>query len=111
MKEDVIREAKILSKLCHPCLPFLFGVCTTEAQYKIIMQFHGIFSNSSLQVTVRLYKEIRQSILGITCNSFLIICAQLLEAINYLHNKALILHNDIKSDKLTYYHLKTRRFV
>lgn len=101
VKEDVLREATILSKLCHPSLPFLFGICTTQAQYKIVMQFHGILKNSgSLPVTVRLYEEIKQSTIGITCNGYLIICAQLLEAIDYLHNMALILHNDIKSDNI-----------
>ncbi len=40
--EDVKNEAEILTKLCHPYLPYLFGVCTKEKPYRLVMQFHGI---------------------------------------------------------------------
>ena len=60
-----------------------------------------ILSNGSgsLPVTMRLYEEIKQSTIGITCNGYLIVCAQLLEVVDYLHNTALILHKD-KSDNI-----------
>ena len=39
---DVRKEAHTLATLCHPFLPYLFGVCTTSEPYRIVMQFHGI---------------------------------------------------------------------
>ena len=39
---DVRNEAQTLAKLCHPFLPYLFGVCTVLQPYQIIMQFHGL---------------------------------------------------------------------
>ena len=51
-KADVCSEAMVLSRLCHPYLPYLFGVCTESSPYRLIMQFHGI----GLQ-TVTLSKE------------------------------------------------------
>ena len=35
--EDLQQEAKIMVSLCHPCLPYLFGTCTLQKPYKIVM--------------------------------------------------------------------------
>ena len=40
-KADVYDKAMVLSRLCHPYLPYLFGVCTETSPYQFIMQFHG----------------------------------------------------------------------
>ena len=102
IKEDVIKEAMIVSKLSHPCLPFLYGVCTSGTQYKIVMQFHGIINDtrSNLPATVTLYEELKHKIIGIKEFDYLIMCAQLLEAVYYLHHSAFLLHNDIKADNI-----------
>ena len=39
MLKDVKQEVCTLSKLCHPCLPYLFGICTAKQPYKVVMQF------------------------------------------------------------------------
>ena len=39
---DVLHEASMLTKLSHPYVPYLFGVCTHQRPYRIIMQFEGI---------------------------------------------------------------------
>ena len=106
LKEDVIKEATIVSKLSHPCLPFLYGVCTSGSQYKIVMQFHGIM-NGDLPKTLSLYEELKYMIIGIKETDCLIMCTQLLEAVDYLHCTAFILHNDIKTDNILINKLST----
>lgn len=102
IKEDVIKEAMIVSKLSHPCLPFLYGVCSNGTQYKIVMQFHGVMKGTcgNLPATVSLYEELKHKIIGIKQFDYLIMCAQLLEAVDYLHHSRFILHNDIKTDNI-----------
>lgn len=102
IKEDVVKEATIVSKLSHPCLPFLYGVCTSGTQYKIVMQFHGILHGmrGNLPTTVTLYEELKHKIIGVKELDYLIMCVQLLEAVDYLHHSASILHNDIKADNI-----------
>ena len=41
---DLQHEAKIIMNLCHPNLPFLFGICTKSPSYKLVFQFHGLNS-------------------------------------------------------------------
>lgn len=97
LKEDVLNEALHLNAICHPYLPYLLGVCTTTPPYRIVTQFHGVDGK-----TVTLQKEIlnhhRQLIT--TYVQWMILCIQLLEAINYLHCQAQLLHNDIKEDNV-----------
>ncbi len=85
--EDVQNEAAILTKLCHPYLPYLFGVCTNEKPYRIVMQFHGIGS-----LTYTLSKSLSKDGLQLNGMAWLSLCAQLVEAIRYLHNDAHVLH-------------------
>lgn len=97
VKDDVKNEAKLLAQLCHPYLPYLFGVTTESQPYRIVMQFHGLIDHSypfSLTVHCELHYQKLNHI------EWLIVCSQLLEAMDYLHNKASILHNDIKSDNV-----------
>ena len=70
-KIDVYDEAMILSRLCHPYLPYLFKVCTQSSPYRLVMQFHGIGHQ-----TGTLNKEMKQ-IVGPT--AWLIACSQLIE--------------------------------
>ena len=93
--DDVKNEAAILASLTHPYLPLLFGICTRSHPYRIIIQFHGINSE-----TITLHRELREHTLGVTGPmAWLIICMQLLQAVEHVHNRE-SLHNDIKSDNI-----------
>lgn len=94
-KGDVRNEAMVLSRLCHPYLPYLFGVCTESSPYRLVMQFHGI----GLQ-TVTMNKEMFEKKLIVGPTMWLIACSQLIEATSYLHEDVQILHNDIKPDNI-----------
>lgn len=97
LKEDVLNEALHLNAICHPYLPYLLGVCSATPPYRIVTQFHGVDGK-----TMTLQKEIhdhhRQLIT--TYVQWMNLCIQLLEAINYLHCQAQLLHNDIKGDNI-----------
>ena len=95
LKEDVLNEAQLLSSVCHPYLPYIFGVCTATPPYRIVTQFHGIDCK-----TVTLQREIHHRQLITSSVQWMIHCSQLLEAINYLHCEAQLLHNDIKEDNV-----------
>ena len=95
LKADVHNEAFFLSSLCHPHLPYLFGVCTASPPYRIVTQFHGIDYK-----TVTLQREIHQHRLITSRVHWIILCSQLLEAVSYLHCEAQLLHNDIKEDNI-----------
>lgn len=94
---DVNKEAQILAQLCHPNLPYLFGVVTSKPPYKIVMQYHGL-SEHTMSVTLsdvlcdpsNLYDQ----------NVFLLLCAQIAEAVRYLHDEVKILHNDLKCNNV-----------
>lgn len=94
-KADVYNEAMVLSCLCHPYLPYLFGMCTESSPYRLVMQFHGIGHQ-----TVTLNKEMFEKKLIVGPTAWLIACSQLIEAISYIHDDVQILHNDIKPDNI-----------
>ena len=95
LKLDVDNEALFLSSLCHPYLPYLFGVCSAAQPYRIVTQFHGIN-----YMTVMLQREIHHRQLITDAIQWIILCSQLLEAVDYLHCEAQLLHNDIKEDNI-----------
>ena len=90
---DVLHEAQILSRLCHPFLPYLFGLRTAQKPYRIVIrQFHGIG-----EMSVTLSQCITKRIVDDE-NTWLVLCAQLLETFMYLHDEAKILHNDLTTN-------------
>lgn len=93
--ESVHHEARILAKLCHPYLPLLIGICTSIRPYCIVMQYHGIDGTS-----VTLQKEFVHNNSIRTYQSWLLLCAQMVEAIRYLHEDAGIIHNDLKTNNV-----------
>ena len=89
---DVEHEAKMIACLCHPFLPYLFGVCTASPPYKLVTQFHG-FVTPPFSITIR--RELDQHQIGLNDADWISVCAQIFEAMNYLHNSVEIIHNDI----------------
>ena len=88
-------EANIL--LTHPYLPLLFGICTTEEPYIMVMQYHSVDGRCTT-----LQKEIIQKKV-IPCGSYqtwIVLCGELAEAFRYLHDDAGVLQNDLKSDNV-----------
>ena len=106
LKEDVQHEAEILSQLCHPYLPYLFGVITKRQPYSIIMQFHGL-KDISYPYSLTLHCELHHKKLGLNSIEWLLLCGQLLEAVVYLHCSASLLHNDIKGDNIVIGHCQS----
>ena len=95
---DVHHEASILMKLSQPYVPYLFGVCTHQHPYKIMMQFEGIANNTT---TLTLNDAIiNKLITGET--AWLTLCAELMEAFRYLHDEVSILQNDIKTNNIIF---------
>ena len=95
LREDIQQEASMLGQLCHPFLPYLFEICTKAKPFKIVMQFHGFNFDPSNPESITVLQEINHNLIGLNDTNWIIVLAQLLEAINYLHTKVEILHNDI----------------
>ena len=96
MLKDVEHEACNVGKLCHPFLPYLFGICTQKQPYKIVIQLHGTHSSHRvLTLTTAIAgKKITSS------HAWLGICMQMMEALSYLHEEVHMLHNDIKANNI-----------
>ena len=99
MLDDVIGEAELLSCFCHPHLPHCFGICIGKMPYCVITQFEGIHTHDTVPQSLTLHKELQEGhkLQGLNCISA---CAQLAEALRYLHFEVEILHNDIKPDNI-----------
>lgn len=91
---DVMHEASMLSCMCHPHLPLLFGVCIKQRPLCIVMQFHAF---EGLQPST-LHRELQHK--HFNTFAWIAMCAQVVEAISYLHGSLHILHNDIKTDNV-----------
>lgn len=91
---DVKVEASVLASLSHPYVPFLFGVCTKKLPLRIIMQYHTVNGHDVSTLERELHKG---QFLG---SVWIILCAQLMEVMHYLHEEVGILHNDIKGDNV-----------
>lgn len=78
---------------------FLFGVCTLNELYQIVTQFHGI-NNGLFQLirTVTLHREMHAPREIKDSFTWLVLSLHLLEAVDYIHCDAHIIHNDIKED-------------
>ena len=96
---DILNEAKCLTKLSHPNLPHFFGICTEELPYCIVMQFEGIQNNGSQPQPLTLHQELQKGDI-LHGMDWISVCMQLSEAVRYLHFDVQILHNDIKPDNV-----------
>ncbi|KAK3741668.1 hypothetical protein QZH41_016248 [Actinostola sp. cb2023] len=93
-KEELLYEADIIRKLGdHPGLPLLFGVCSRNQPYKLILQFHGE-TQSSLTIARALHsKRIT------TKREWDVIVKMSAEALHHVHSMG-FLHNDLKSNNI-----------
>lgn len=98
-RTDVHEEAWILSKLSHPNVPYLFGVCTKVEPFKLVMQLHAIYTAGELKVHT-FSSATKEK--GVVTNSYqwLALIHQAVSGLVYLHEEVQILHNDIKADNL-----------
>ena len=74
----------------HMYLPLLIGICTHQEPLRIVMQFHAFDELQSKMMHMELLN------ISLNCELWLSLCAQLLEALTYLHEDVNILHNYIK---------------
>ncbi len=89
----MLHEARILALLCHPFVPYLFGVCTAVKPYRVVMQFPGIektLTSLTLHEAIK-HKRISEGY------GWIGLCAQIMEALHYLHEDVDILHNDLSA--------------
>lgn len=93
---DVLHEASIMTRLCHPNLPMLFGVCLQSQPYRrIVMQCHLLDNTKAVTIGQELLdKKLTDVVVWV------MLCLQLFEAVSYLHSEVYILHNDIKVDNI-----------
>lgn len=95
LKDSVMKEARLLFELCHPYLPLLLGVCVSKFPYIHVVQYYGIGLQS---ITFR--RELRECKFVSGYQTWIILCAQVIEAFRYLHNDVGLLHNDLKGDNV-----------
>lgn len=101
LSEDVLCEARILASLSHPYMPCLLGICISHKPLRLIMQFEGVIIEGVPKALTLLYllsndhSEVSNSL-----PEWILICAQLMEALSYLHDTVGVLHNDIKCDNV-----------
>ena len=87
LKLDVVHEASLLSKVCHPYLPLLIGICTNQQPLRIVIQFHAFNELESKTMQMELLNN------SLTSELWLRLCA-------YLHVEVNILHNDIELNNI-----------
>lgn len=94
---DMQKEARILARFNHPYLPLLYGVCKAEEALKIVMQYHGLGAEDkslTLHEVLHIHNELCDERVMLT------LCAQILEAMNYLHSEVKVIHNDLKCNNI-----------
>ena len=102
LSNDVVYEARVLARLCHPYVPCLLGVCTAQKPMRLVMQFEGILVDG-VPKALTLDYLFSSSIQLVPINSiqdWILVCVQIMEALFYLHENAEILHDDIKADNV-----------
>ena len=91
-------EGHILSKLCHPNVAYLHGVCI-EGRHKIVLAFHGMYDSMSYSLHSVLISS-NSSKPDISVAQWKVIVASIVAGLSYLHEKCGILHNDLKEDNI-----------
>ena len=96
-RKTLKNEAKILASLCHPFLLYLFGISISTKLFKIMMKYHGFVDSSTSMPPLAhtLSHELLKQEFHLQTKDWLVVSAQLLDAMNYLHAIVGLLHNDI----------------
>ena len=91
-------EAVITSNLCHPNLPWIYGIMEHENHMMLVLSFHGIGGNSC---TIHKALHYSQKDIGFDATKidWKVIILGMISALKYLHDHD-ILHNDIKADNI-----------
>ena len=93
-KREVIIEATVLSELRdHPGIPHLFGVCSEEAPFYLVLQYHTV-EGCSVTLSVAVTTSMVDGADG--CVKTL---KQIGEIVLFLHTKG-YLHNDLKGNNV-----------
>ena len=88
-------EAVLTSTLCHPNLPWFYGLSEHGPSRMIVLSFHGI-NGKSYTIHQALQTNCQDLLIEI---NWRVILVGLASALKYIHSKD-ILHNDIKSDNI-----------
>ena len=96
VRKELIYEARIINKLGdHPGLPLLFGVCSKHAQFRLVMQFHGVKDRSSSFTSSSALTKMAISAVTV----WLDVIRKVAEALLHVHNTGFV-HNDIKGNNV-----------
>ena len=96
--DALMQEANLLSKFCHRCLPYLFGV-RIDDHPSIITSFHGL-NDHSVTIHRALFtqsQEVRRLLINI---DWIHVLSEITCGLEYLHNRHKLLHNDLKADNV-----------
>lgn len=96
--DALMQEANLLSKFCHRCLLYLFGVCIDDHP-SIVTSFHGL-DGHSVTIHRALYtqsQEVRKSLIDI---DWIKVLTEIICGFEHLHNRHKLLHNDLKADNI-----------
>ena len=78
-------------------MPSFLGMCMSAKPLRIVMQFEGIIVEGvpkALTLLSMLGKHCIQEVCS-SISEWVLLCAQLMEAVSYLHETAGVLHNKI----------------
>ena len=89
-------ESSLLACHCHPHLPLLFGVCTQSKPLRIVMQLHAWEGLKPSTMSDMLEMQDDQFDVWL----WILLLAQFVNAMVYLHSEVRIIHNDIKTDNI-----------
>ena len=93
------KEVEILSKLCHPNVAYLHGICIESRHKIVVLAFHGMYDSMSYSLHSVLISS-NSSKPDISVAQWKVIVASIVAGLNYLHEKCGILHNDLKEDNI-----------
>ncbi|XP_031565256.1 sporulation protein kinase pit1-like [Actinia tenebrosa] len=95
LRQEVLHEAQVISQLGdHRNLPLLYGICTINLPYKMVLQFHGIGEKS-----VTLHKAVKTK--KLTNEQWFDIVKGVAAGLNHVHARG-YLHNDLKVNNVVF---------